>query len=506
MSCGAIAHGRCLMETCRGGGASQALHDVSYTGALSAEGWQELGAPQGTAQDVAEWISGASPSDLAVRLMWAVEASGVPADRTDIHTGTAELSDGYWLVSSDDSSPILVLVGGGVTTKVTEKAEAPVLVKEVAADSGWSDFAVAGTDLDPAYRLIGTIPSNYDSFPSYRYEFDDKAAESLAIDPSSVKVEAATADGSSTEDLTGQARIAVAGSSLTVAFDNLKETLPERGAWRTVTVSYTAHLTPQATFGLNDTNDNEAALTYTRRPVQKTVAGASARALAGRVGAAVAWSPKPGRIVPAASADTATSERQQCQVATWAVHIQKKDATDSSSLAGAGFTVQDEKGLFINTDGTATEERTDASLWRTASDGTVTIASLSNGTFTLSEAEVPDGYEAAPDVKVTLAGDRGGLKAKIQNAELDAADASTGVVEITVEDPRKGQAAPGTGGNGGSGAPAQQAASRGGILAGMPDTGDTTRLGIIAAAAGAGIIAISLALVAKRRFKKDSRQ
>lgn len=478
--------------------ASHTLTDVSYTGALSAEGWQELGAPQGTAQDVAEWIADASPADLAVRLMWAVEASGIPADKTDIHTGTAELSDGYWLVSSDDSSPILVLVGGGVTTKVTEKAEAPVLVKEVATDSGWSDFAVAGADLDPEYRLIGTIPSNYDSFPSYRYEFDDKAAESLEIDPSSVKVEAATADGSSTEDLTGQAKISVEGSSLAVAFDDLKEALPERGAWRTVTVSYTAHLTPQATFGLSHTNNNEAALIYTRRPVQKTAAGVSARALAGRVGAAVAWSSKPGRIVPAASADTATSERQQCQVATWAVHIQKKDATDSSSLAGAGFTVQDEKGLFINTDGTATEERTDASLWRTASDGTVTIASLSNGTFTLKEAEVPDGYEAASDVTVELQGDRDGLKAKAEHAELASTDATSGIVDITVEDPRKGTEAAHQNAGGAGASPTQTAAARGGILA---DTSDTTRIGIIAAVAGAGIIALSLAILARRKFR-----
>lgn len=478
-------------------GSPQTLSNVGYTGAISAEAWQELGAPEGTAQDVADWISMNSRKDLAVRIMWAVEGSGVSADQTGIQTGTTTLSDGYWLVSSDDSSPILVLVGGGQVTKVTEKAEAPALTKEVKTDGDWSQFAVAGTDLDPSYRLVGTIPSNYDSFPTYRYQFDDRAAEGLVVDPFSVKVTASTADGNTQSDLTGKAEVSVAGSSLTVTFDNLKDALPERGDYRTITVSYAAHLSTQATFGLVSTNNNEATLTYTRKPTQATT-GASARAFAGTVTPAVALSAAASQRMADASNGFATTERQQCQVATWAVRILKTDAANASSLAGAGFTIQDEQGLYINTDGTATAERTNASVWRTDADGTVTIGSLPNGTFTLSEVEVPAGYEAAPDATVSLVGDANGLKAYAGNATVTAVSASTGIADVTINDSHETVASD-TGGDGGS------SAASGGILSKLPSTGDSARIAIGAIIVAVCAVAILLIARSKRKSKGNGR-
>lgn len=203
-------------------------------------------------------------------------------------------------------------------------------------------------------------------------------------------------------------------------------------------------------------------------------------------------------IRAAADSTLATSERQQCEVATWSLRIMKKDASDASALAGAGFTVQDADGLFINTDGTATKERIDASIWRTSADGMVTIENLSNGIFTLSEVEVPDGYEAASDVTVELQGDRDGLKAKAEHAELASTDATSGIADITVEDPRKGADAAHQNAGGTAASPTKPAAARGGILA---DTSDTTRIGIMAAVAGAGIIALSLAALARRKSR-----
>lgn len=479
-----------------GDGVARTLSDVSYTDAMPATSWQKLGAPVGTAQDVADWLSANETPSLANEIGWEVEASGVAADKADITTGETELEDGYWLIASADSSPVLVLVGGNATTKVTEKAATPVLVMQVRSDGDWSDFAVAGADLDPTFRLIGTIPSNYDSFPTYRYEFDDMAQDGLAIDASSIKVEAASADGSTTADLTDKAEISVHGSEMKVAFADLKSVISERGDYRTITVSYRAHLTVRATSGLVHTNNNEATLAYTKKPVQKT-SGASGRALMGYVHTALAKRRVQG-IRAAADSTTATSERQQCEVATWSLHIMKKDASDASALAGAGFTVQDADGLFINTDCTATKERTEASIWRTGSDGMVTIENLSNGIFTLSEVEVPDGYEAASDVTVELQGDRDGLKAKVERAELSSTDATSGLLDITVEDPRKGADAAHQNAGGAAASPAQTVAARGGILA---DTSDTTRLGIIAAVAGAGIIALSLAVLARRKSR-----
>ena len=128
-------------------------------------------------------------------------------------------------ICSSDSSPVLVLVGGNATTKVTEKAEAPVLVKQVRSDGDWSDFAVAGNDIDPEYRLVGTLPKTYDSLPVYHYEFDDVMDQSLTLDRSSIKVVAASADGKTTKDLTSIAEITLSGQKLRVFLISASSTL-----------------------------------------------------------------------------------------------------------------------------------------------------------------------------------------------------------------------------------------------------------------------------------------
>lgn len=468
------------------------LTDVSYTDALTAEGWQELGAPAGAAQDVAEWLGRSMSPTLANEIDWKVEGSGARADVTGIEAGKATtLDDGYWLIGSDSSSAVLVLVGGGQASKVTEKAEAPTLMKQVASDGDWSDFAVAGAGLDARYRLVGTIPSNYDSFPSYRYEFDDTADAGLAVDASSVKVVASAADGSDERDITPLAEISAKGSGLTVTFQDLKSALPERGSLRMVTVTYSCRITPHATMGLGDTNANTATLSYTKKPAQAQ--GASARASMGTVHAAVAH---PGLLVAASSDGMATTERQMCEVATWSIRVSKVDAEDASALSGAGFTVRDSQGRYINTDATATESMTDASVWRTGEDGTVAISCLPNGTFTLHEEEVPEGHEAAPDATVELDGDRSGLRASAQGATVTSTDATSGTVGITVEDPRTPVPATDAGTAGKTG-------KAGGTLA---DTGDTTRAALIAVLAAAGILAICIAVRTRKASEKGDRK
>jgi hypothetical protein len=173
-----------------GGGASSRLADVEFTPSLSRDDWNSLGASASTAQDVADWIAGSSSDTLANQIDWKVEDSGAKADVTGIAAGsTVTLDDGYWLVSSKDSSPILVLVGGGVTSKVTEKAEAPTLAKYVRTVGGaWSSLAIAGTGVGVQYKLVGTLPRNYDSFPTYSYRLDDTRDPSILIDLSSVRV------------------------------------------------------------------------------------------------------------------------------------------------------------------------------------------------------------------------------------------------------------------------------------------------------------------------------
>ena len=489
-----------LDGTVSGGGTSQTLSDVSYTDAMPATSWQELGAPAGTAQDVAEWLSSNETSSLANEIDWKVAASGVAADKTDITTGETELDDGYWLIDSADSSPVLVLVGGKATTKVTEKAEAPVLTKQVRTDGNWSDFAVAGNDMDPEYRLVGTLPKTYDSFPAYHYEFDDVMDESFTVDQSSVKVVTASADGATTKDLTSEAEITLSGQKLTVSFADLKKALPELDEYHAITVTYTAHLNTLATSGLAHENENEATLTYTRKPT-KTVSdvAASEGVATSTVHAAKTTLSHLPHFLAAASTTDATSERQQAEVATWFVRLTKKDAQNGQELAHAGFTVQDAKGLYINTDSTATEEKTDASIWRTDESGVVTVANLSNGSFTFKEVEVPEGYEAASDVTVTLRGDRKSLKATADDASISGVDSTSGVVNLTIEDSEATKTPETNGGNAGT---TSQASAKGTRI-GMPDTSDYNRIGIAILLIAVGVVAIFISRALSHKDKQN---
>jgi fimbrial isopeptide formation D2 family protein/LPXTG-motif cell wall-anchored protein len=461
---------------CLGGGSSS-LADVEFTPALSRDDWNSLGANASTAQDVADWIADNPSATLANQIDWKVEDSGTKADVTGIAAGSSvSLDDGYWLVSSEDSSPILVLVGGGVASKVTEKAEAPTLAKYVRAEGGaWSSLAIAGAGVGVQYKLVGTLPRNYDSFPTYSYRFDDARDPSILIDPSSVRVYLGGEDGT---DITSSASVSCDKTSLTVSFDDLKQVLPSLGDKREVTVTYSATLGTDATLGLASPNDNQVTLTYPRRPT-------SATAKAGR---------STVRLRPAASVSTmatlATTPAQQAQAVTWGVTVDKVDSVTGKRLKGAGFTVQDAKGRYVNTDGTATRDCVDASVWTTGDEGTVLVHGLSNGDCTFTEVNVPDGYQAADPVKITLSGDGSDLKA-ISSATVEKVDSATGTCMIKIGDAPTGSAGGITSGSGP--AAALRAFGR------LPQTGDPTSwLGVLFLVL-VGIAAIAVARRLRRR-------
>lgn len=447
------------------GGGSSSLADVEFTPALSRDDWNSLGASASTAQDVADWIAGSSSDTLANQIDWKVEDSGAKADVTGIAAGsTVTLDDGYWLVSSKDSSPILVLVGGGVTSKVTEKAEAPTLAKYVRTDGGaWSSLAIAGTGVGVQYKLVGTLPRNYDSFPTYSYRFDDTRDPSILINLSSVRVYLGGEDGT---DITSSASVSCDKTGLTVSFHDLKQVLPSLGDRREVTVTYSATLGPDATLGLANPNNNQVKLSYPRRPTSAAANVSATAALA---------------ITPA----------QQAQVVTWGVTVDKVDSVTGKGLKGAGFTVQDAKGRYVNTDGTVTRDCVDASAWTTGDEGTVLVHGLSNGDYTFTEVNVPDGYQAADPVKVTLLGDSFDLKAT-SSATVEKVDSATGTCMIKIGDAPTGSAGGATSGSG----PA--AALR--TLGRLPQTGDPTSWLGVSLLVLVGIAAI---VVARRLRRRD---
>lgn len=460
------------------------IYDAAYTNAMPAEAWEELGAPSGGAQAVADWLDKNTSPVVANEVSWALEDSGVSADATGSRPSDGNgvvafenLEDGLWLVSSSDSSPVLVLVGGGSTRKVTEKAEEPALQKQVRVNGGeWATSVVASVGASLEYRLMGTLPRNYDAFPTYSYRFDDSYDTAINVDPASVRVELGGAD------ITSAAEITCGGGSLSVAFDDLKALLPALGTSRTVTVIYSATLTSDATAGLMDTNDNSATLTYPARPTRSaSVNGASASAASAGRWLKVATSTN--------DSATRTTETAQCSVITWKLKVTKTDAATGNTLAGAGFTIQREDGSYLAQDGTSVSDPTQAYVWRTGDDGTFEFTGAGNETLTLTEVEAPNGYEVAAPFLVTFDGSTSDLTATAEGCTLDSVDAGSGTVAVTVTD----QAS----------AVTQAAGEKPESPLGLPITGDTAvALGTVLLIAGVGIVVILLARYVRRNGKE----
>lgn len=81
-----------------------------------------------------------------------------------------------------------------------EKIESPTVQKEIAevGQNGalsWGDVADAQVGVEVPYRITGTLPSNWDDFDTYYYEFHDMLDPQLVIDASSVKITIAGGGG-----------------------------------------------------------------------------------------------------------------------------------------------------------------------------------------------------------------------------------------------------------------------------------------------------------------------
>ena len=170
---------------------------------------------------------------------------------------------------------------------------------------------------------------------------------------------------------------------------------------------------------------------------------------------------------------------------TWGLSLIKRSSSDDKPLAGAKMRIVDDRGRVLSADGTWTTDA-DACIV-TDKDGRVELNGVDAGVYTVEEIAAPKGYTAFEGKRtVTVAAD--GLDVKQVAAakpkvtvsaesplRVDAADAGTGSIELSVLN-----------------TPSKEA-SRGF----MPSTGDRT-LVLVAALAAIGVAAIAGAFAIKR--------
>ena len=456
------------------------LHDAGLDGSAS------------TAQEAAEWMNadGHMTTSLTAKLArTVVKADAVSAA---LNAGAAaELPCGYWLIVADDAAiaqdeagtaPIMALVGGSAVT-VKPKAATPKVAKHVLEDStaAWQKAADATVADDLYWRLSATVPAGLIAYDTYAVQFVDTM--SAGLDSSKVAASmrvyvAAGADGgfnavstgkdgrAGTEpakgwtDITAQCGVSVEGNAFTVRTGDLIAALGGTDAFTAgarVVAIYNAPLGASCNRGAAKGNRNEVYLRYPRSPFADQSGDSG---------------------FTRTPSDDAT-------VYTWGLSLIKRSSADDNPLAGAKLRIVDDRGRVLAANG-AWSTDADACVV-TGEDGRVELNGMDAGIYTVEEVAAPKGYAAFEGKRtVTVAAE--GLDVKQVAAakpkvtvsaesplRVDAADARTGSIELSVLNTSSKEASRGF----------------------MPSTGDRT-LVLVAALAVVGVAAIVVALVIKR--------
>lgn len=460
------------------------------------------------AKDVAEKLAtGVTKADddtLAVAFA-AVVGKHLTAVKSGTYANGAitGLDDGYYLVQDASDSPsgtgetnsgaktrfILKVAGGNVN--VTAKSSAPSVIKKVkeddktvtgavtvgayTANAQYNDVADYCIGENVPFELISTMPSTYDDYTSYFYQFTDTLASNFTLNTDSIAVKVVNADGETSltaTDYTVSSQDESGKFTITIN-DTKKITAITKDS--TIVVDYNATLNDTAEIGLPG-QENKVDLTYSNNP-NYTGDGASTP-----------------------EGDKGKTPEDKVIVFTYELDVTKylgneETKADAEDGTKAGFKLGNADGSkWATVDGNlritgwvddvaaATEVTTDAT-------GIFKFIGLDDGKYTLRETTTPTGYNTMADLTLTIGATTANnqvwsgtasdalsaIKLTMNSTNIDG-DVDKGNVEGSIIN-QKGSSLPSTGGIG-----TTMFYVGGGVLV-----------------AGAGVL-----LITKKRAKKDA--
>lgn len=460
------------------------------------------------AKDVAEKLAaGVTKADddtLAVAFA-AVVGKHLTAVKSGTYANGAitGLDDGYYLVQDASDSPsgtgetnsgaktrfILKVAGGNVN--VTAKSSAPSVIKKVkeddktvtgavtvgayTANAQYNDVADYCIGENVPFELISTMPSTYDDYTSYFYQFTDTLASNFTLNTDSIAVKVVNADGETSltaTDYTVSSQDESGKFTITIN-DTKKITSIKKDS--TIVVDYNATLNDTAEIGLPG-QENKVDLTYSNNP-NYTGDGASTP-----------------------EGDKGKTPEDKVIVFTYELDVTKylgneETKADAEDGTKAGFKLGNADGSkWATVDGNlritgwvddvaaATEVTTDAT-------GIFKFIGLDDGKYTLRETTTPTGYNTMADLTLTIGATTANnqvwsgtasdalsaIKLTMNSTNIDG-DVDKGNVEGSIIN-QKGSSLPSTGGIG-----TTMFYVGGGVLV-----------------AGAGVL-----LITKKRAKKDA--
>lgn len=408
------------------------------------------------AADVAEVMAKVSDKSDVAKAFANVAAQHLTTTATDIaaNATSVSLSAGYYLlvdtttpgVGDAMNSALLQVTNKGDIT-IDKKYDVPTVDKSVKdTDGKWGEAADWCIGSNVPFQLVGTLPSNYDDYETYRYVFHDTIGAGLQYN-GDVKVYVRN-DSTDTELTTGytvipNAAATAGGGSLTITFDNLK-TVANVTSSSKIVVEYTAKLLNTAVIG-QPGNPNEVYLEYASNP----------------------------NFSGSGTPPTSHTPEDKVLVFTYRLNINKVDGTDlTKHLSGAEFklkcvstgndsTLATWKNKWVTvTDNKVTgwvDTQDGGTALITGTDGLAWVAGLDAGTYELYEIKAPAGYNRLKDsitivISATLDKSENNpaltaLTIKVGDGAAEAGNMADGTVTTTVKN-NAGATLPETGGIG----------------------------------------------------------
>ena len=399
-----------------------------------------------TAADVAAVLGGYSDKSDEANAFANVAAKHLTTTFTEIaaNASTVDLAAGYYLLV-DTSAPgkgdamnsaLLQVTNQGDIT-IEKKYEVPTVDKSVKdTDNQWGEAADWEIGSNVPFQLVGTLPTNFADYETYKYVFHDTLSAGLQYN-GDVKVYVQNGEDKTeitngfTVDPTEAAT--AGGGTLTVTFTDLK-TVAGVTATSKIVVEYTAKLLSTAVIG-KPGNKNKVYLEYSNNP-NHTGEGT-----------------------------TGNTPTDEVLVFTYELDVTKVDGQNANKkLANAEF-------VLLNNNKTKVAKVTDGKLveWvgvpAAGEDGTITypagttltsgadgkfaIAGLDAGSYYLRETKAPAGYNllkndisvtiiatldktennpALTELKLSVKDDKTGAEATENNGSVDTGIVATDVV------------------------------------------------------------------------------
>ena len=352
---------------------------------------------------------------VADRLYRAIKAEDVTADKSRITSTGDIIAEGYWMIvdvtdlngENEANSLAMVDTRGQNSITVKPKTALPTVEKKVKdiddseqssiVSNPWQDSADHDIGDTVPFKLTGTLPSNVQSYQSYKLVFHDELSAGLTLDPLSIRVlmydtkyrADVDIDMNDGEDVTGSFTKTIAGLNDGCSFEvGCEDVFTIEGVTKDTAfvVYYEATLNENAVIG-SAGNPNEVYLEFSNNPYDES---------------------------------TGETEKDKVIVFTYQLVINKTDSHDHP-LAGAGFTLSKKKidGTYVVIGSELKGDDMTTFSW----------TGLDDGDYKLEETTVPEGYNKMADIVFSISAVHSENDNEPVLNSLDGGQMGTGVVD-----------------------------------------------------------------------------